>query len=116
MAAHFSLDEMRQLILGAHVTDDETRKTITEVHAGWGYFLDPHSAVGWRAADKLAEAGKLETGPLAVLSTAHPGKFAETVEPLTGPVPFPSSLKKAMERTVNARTIPAELSALKELL
>jgi threonine synthase len=115
MAAHFSWEEMRRLILGASVTDEETRRTIAAVHGGRGYFLDPHSAVGWRAADYLAEAGKLEA-PIAVLSTAHPAKFAETVEPLTGPVPVPVSLKKAMERTVESSVIPAELSALKELL
>jgi threonine synthase len=51
-----------------------------------------------------------------VLSTAHPAKFAETVEPLTGPVPVPVSLKTAMERTAESRIIPAELSVLKELL
>jgi threonine synthase len=115
MAAHFSWEEMRRLITGAYVTDEETRRTIASVHDAWGYFLDPHSAVGWRAADKLA-AGKPGTGPLAVLSTAHPAKFAETVEPLTGPVPVPISLKKAMERTVESAVIPAELSALKDLL
>jgi threonine synthase len=116
MAAHFSWEEMRRLILGASVTDEETRQTIAAVYNSRSYFLDPHSAVGWRAADRLAEAGKLEAGPVAVLSTAHPAKFAETVEPLTGPVPVPVSLKKAMERTVEASVIPAELSALKELL
>jgi threonine synthase len=116
MAAHFSWEEMRRLITGASVTDEETRRTIAAVHGAWGYFLDPHSAVGWRAADNLAEAGKLDAGPLAVLSTAHPAKFAETVEPLTGPVPVPVSLKTAMERTVESSVIPAEFSALKELL
>jgi threonine synthase len=116
MAAHFSWEEMRRLIMGASVTDEETRQTIAAVHNSSGYFLDPHSAVGWRAADHLAAAGKLGTGSLAVLSTAHPAKFAETVEPLTGPVPVPVSLKTAMERTVESSVIPAELSALKELL
>jgi len=117
MAAHFSWEEMQHLILGASVTDDETRKTISGVFSRWGYYLDPHSAVGWRAADKLKEAGKLaDKNALGILSTAHPAKFAETVEPLTGPVPAPLSLQKAMERTVEARTIPAELDALKECL
>jgi len=124
MAAHFSLEEMRRLLLGASVTDDETRQTISDVYARWHYYLDPHSAVGWRAADKLKEAGALRSGKpagekaqsMAILSTAHPAKFAETVEPLTGPVPVPLSLQKAMERIVEASTIPAELDALKELL
>jgi threonine synthase len=119
MAAHFSWEEMQRLILGASVDDDETQKTISEVFSRCGYYLDPHSAVGWRAADKLKEAGLLSGGnaaPLAILSTAHPAKFAETVERITGPVPVPPSLLKAMERTVEARIIPAELEALKECL
>jgi threonine synthase len=116
MTAHFSWEEMRRLIIGASVTDEETRQTIAAVHRARGYFLDPHSAVGWRAADKLAEEGKLGAGAPAVLSTAHPAKFAETVEPLTGPVPVPVSLKTAMERTAKSAVIPAELSALRDLL
>ncbi|MCL2319004.1 MAG: threonine synthase [Treponema sp.] len=117
MAAHFSWEEMQRLILGAWVTDDETRRTISEVFSRHGYYLDPHTAVGWRGLDKLLQAGKLPgENVYGILSTAHPAKFAETVEPLTGPVPVPPSLQKAMERTVTARTIPAELEALKECL
>jgi threonine synthase len=116
MAAHFSWEEMRGLILGAFVPDDETRQTIASVHDEAGYFLDPHSAVGWKAVDKLRAENKIAEGPVGVLSTAHPAKFSETVEPLTGPVPVPPSLASAMERTVNAQTIPAQLSALIEAL
>jgi threonine synthase len=124
MAAHFSWEEMRRIIQGASVSDDETRNTIAEVHERWGYFLDPHSAVGWRAADLVREKGALPPPPwnfsspcpLGILSTAHPAKFAETVEPLTGPIPAPPSLRKAMERKVEARSIPVSLDALKECL
>ena len=117
MEAHFSWEEMQGLILGASVTDDETRETISEVFSSWGYCLDPHSAVGWRASEKLADklADKLKEAVI-VVSTAHPAKFAETVEPLTGPIPVPPSLQKAMERSVEARTIPVELDALKGCL
>jgi threonine synthase len=113
MTAHFSWEEMRRLILGASVTDDETRKTIAEVFSRWAYYLDPHSAVGWRAVDKLDAA---RDRAVVVVSTAHPAKFAETVEPITGPVPVPPSLKAAMERSVEAKTIPVELEALKNCL
>jgi len=116
MAAHFSWEEMRRIILGAFVPDNETRQTIVSVHKEAGYFLDPHSAVGWKAVDKLRAENKIAKGPVGVLSTAHPAKFSETVEPLTGPVPVPPSLASAMERTVNAQTIPAEVSALIEEL
>jgi threonine synthase len=116
MSAHFSWEEMRNLILGVAVSDDETRETIAEVHGAAGYFLDPHSAVAWKGVDKLFAQGKIGAAPVGVLSTAHPAKFAEVVEPLAGAAPVPASLVRAMERTVNARTIPADISALIEVL
>ncbi|MDR0587139.1 MAG: threonine synthase [Treponema sp.] len=115
MAAHWSYTEMKKTIRGFSVTDDETRTTIGDVFNNCGYYLDPHGAVGWTAADKATAAGIL-TGTTVVLATAHPAKFSETVEPITGPVPVPESIQKAMARTAWAKTIPAELSALKEFL
>jgi threonine synthase len=117
MAAHFSWAQMRDIIAGASVSDSETKETISEVFSRCYYYLDPHSAVAWKAADKLREAGKLaKEKTLVIFSSAHPAKFAETVEPLTGPVPVPPSLQKAMERTVKAKTIPADSEALKDVL
>ena len=125
MAAHFSLEDMRRLILGASVSDDETRAVMAEVFSRYGYFLDPHSAVGWKAADKLTNKitpncvsgdGAFGNDRFIIVSTAHPAKFADIVEPITGPVPVPPSLKKAMEKTVNAKTIPADYNILKECL
>jgi threonine synthase len=116
MSAHFSLEQMRQIILGVSVGDDETRETIARVHEQTGYFLDPHSAVGWKGVDKLAAGNKIQEGAVGVLCTAHPAKFSETVEPLTGSPPMPESLSRTMERTVNAKVIPAETSALIDFL
>jgi threonine synthase len=115
MAAHFSWEEMKRILLGIYITDEETRETIARVHNEAGYFLDPHSAVGWKGVDKLLAENKI-AGPVGVLSTAHPAKFSETVEPLVGPVPVPPSLARAMGRTVNSRAIPAEVGALLEEL
>jgi len=116
MAAHFSWDQMRQILLGVSVNDDETRETITRVHDENGYFLDPHSAVGWKAVDKLKAENKIAQGSVGILCTAHPAKFAEVVEPLAGLPPVPVSLAKAMERDVNSKTIPSEISALIDTL
>ncbi|MDR0448253.1 MAG: threonine synthase, partial [Treponema sp.] len=81
MAAHWNLDQLRRMIRGVSITDDETRQTIKDVYKSYGYYLDPHGAVGWRGAIKV------NASPTAVLATAHPSKFTELVEKLTGPVP-----------------------------
>jgi threonine synthase len=116
MSAHFSLEEMRKYMIGVYVTDEETRETIRRVHEKAGYFLCPHSAVGWKGTEKLQSENKIGTGAVGILCTAHPAKFSEVVEPITGKVPVPSSLSKTMERKVNAKTIPADVSALIDFL
>ncbi|WP_010263546.1 pyridoxal-phosphate dependent enzyme [Treponema primitia] len=116
MAAQWTLEQLRNMIRGVHVSDEDTRKTIAAVHDSSAYFLDPHGAVGWRAVDILAAGSAPVEGPLAVLATAHPAKFAETVEPLVGPVPAPAAIKNALGRSCTYRTIPVELSALADTL
>jgi threonine synthase len=116
MAAQWSYDEMRRIIRGVFVSDEETRRAILRVHEDDGYYLDPHGAVGWQGADNLQAAQVLPSGPLGILATAHPAKFAETVEPLTGPVPVPPVLRDAMKREPKATVIPADLAVLAEIL
>ena len=116
MSAHFSLDEMRKIILGVSVNDGETRETITRVAESCGYFLDPHTAVGWKGVDKLAGDKKIKEGIIGILATAHPAKFNETVEPLAGSPPAPAALLRAMERKADVKIIPADISALIEYL
>jgi threonine synthase len=123
MTAHWSYEELRKKISGFWVDDDRTRQTIARVFDQTGYVLDPHGAVGWTAVDQWLEAIKDTehrfagfNGPVAVLGTAHPAKFSETVEKLVGSVPVPPSLAQAMGRTVQAVTIRADIEALVEAL
>ena len=116
LSAHWRLEELRAVMRGVWVTDDETRETIRTVYEKSGYVLDPHGAVGWRAVDKLADSGAASPSSTVVLETAHPAKFAETVEPLVGKVVFPPSLTAALERPAAPATIPANLDSLIELL
>jgi threonine synthase len=116
MSAHFSWDIMKRIILGVSVTDDETRDTIVRVYKGAGYYIDPHSAVGWMGVNKLRLEKKIDNGTVGILATAHPYKFSEIVKPLVGNVPVPSSLAKVMDRTEEAKTIPNDYNALSPLL
>ena len=83
---------MRRILQGQAVSDEDTRKTISQVWQTQGYLLDPHTAVGLCAASKL----KLDTGkePVVVLSTAHPAKFPETYTSLDI---FPSPVHPHLE-------------------
>jgi threonine synthase len=52
-----------------------------------------------------------------LVSTAHPGKFREIVEPLVGkPVPMPPSLAQLFARAVHCVDIEATLPALRAAL
>ncbi|MCL1814443.1 MAG: threonine synthase [Treponema sp.] len=115
MTAHWDIAQLRRMILGFSVTDDETRQTMAAVYRNYGYYTDPHSAVGWTAVQKLS-AGPAVPGAMIVAATAHPAKFSETAENITGPVPIPASIEKAMNRTARALTIPPDISVLRDFL
>jgi threonine synthase len=65
----------------ASVSDDETMETIKECYKATGELLDPHSAVGLAAGNRV-HAGT--ESPLIVLATAHPAKFPVAVEKASG--------------------------------
>lgn len=110
------LSRLRGAVTASSVGDDVTRRTISAVHERHGYLLDPHTAVGWRAlADELRGRPK-STGIL--LSTAHPAKCLDVVDPLVeGEVPVPERWREGLERGEEHRVrMDPEAEALRELL
>ncbi|RMF19131.1 MAG: threonine synthase [Gammaproteobacteria bacterium] len=67
----------RRLFDSLAVTDDETLDTIREVYEKDGYMLDPHTAIGVRAA---RHCRRQKGTPMVTLATAHPAKFPEAIE------------------------------------
>ncbi len=100
---------------GSSWTDRETRACIRDLWRRRGIAIDPHTAVGL-----LGLRRELRDRPGArgvVLATAHPAKFAETVEPLIGrDVPIPPGIARVMDRPRRSVTIEPELAALREVL
>lgn len=111
-----SFEDIKSNIDGKHYTDEETKAIITAVHKEQGYILDPHSAIGYKGLkDYLAEEGKDLNG--VFLSTAHPAKFLEVVEPLIdGEVQIPGALQEAMNKPKQSKPIPADFDALRAYL
>ncbi|MDR2343764.1 MAG: threonine synthase [Spirochaetaceae bacterium] len=116
LSSQWTADELRRLIVGVSVSDDDTRAAIAAVHRDYGYVLDPHGAVGWQAVSRLRGGGLPGDALYTVLATAHPAKFAHVVEPLVGPVKPPPCLEEAMAKTVHSISIAPEFNELKAVL
>jgi threonine synthase len=100
---------MRAVIGGEVVTDAEVRDQMAATAAATGYVADPHTAVGLVAAGRLPRG----TAPVVVLSTAHPAKFPEVVEPVLGrSVPAPPALAARLTLPVEAVRIAPRLDLL----
>ncbi len=106
------LDRLTVVSIPARETLDEMRRQRTE----HGRFVDPHTAVGLAALRRL-DAATVGPGPAVVLSTAHPGKFPDTVERATGErPPIPPALAGLDARSEHWTPLPATLSALRSAL
>ena len=82
----FSKEELAQVsqdFSSCSVNKEQTLRTITDFNTSCDYLLDPHTAVGVRAAldSKIADC------EFVCLATAHPAKFGEAVKLATGVEP-----------------------------
>lgn len=77
-----TLKRVRSIFLSSSVSDTDTMSTIRE-YLKTSTLVDPHTAVGLCAAERLVAS--LSSPPKAVvcLSTAHPGKFGDTIAKAT---------------------------------
>lgn len=94
--------DMAARIHGIAVSDEKTLQTMSDVYRAHGVLVDPHTAVGIAAARSATMADLARDAQIIVLSTAHPGKFAETVLKATGKSP------KLPERLAACLTLPQQ--------
>jgi threonine synthase len=94
------------------VSDAQTLETIRQTHATTGEVLDPHTAVGVRAAQMLRSKG--DTTPIITLATAHPAKFPDAVKQALGfEPPLPAHLADLFTREERYSVLPASVEAVK---
>ncbi len=103
---------LRERLGGVSIDTTETLRTMRRHHAATGVFVDPHTAVGLAAADRVRTRG-----PVVVLSTADAGKFPETVRRATGALPpVPTALAGLDGRTEMWSPLEPTLDALRVAL
>jgi threonine synthase len=100
----------------AHRVDDtETLATIKRIYETTSEILDPHTAVGVRAAEVCREAS--DTTPIITLATAHPAKFPDAVKQAIGITPpLPAHLADLFEREERFTVLPADATKVKEYI
>jgi threonine synthase len=88
------MDRIRRDFHAVSVDDGETRATIGRVWEEHRTLLEPHGAVGWAGLTRYLEAHPDHAGITAIsLETAHPAKFPEEIQAITGQDPeLPPSL------------------------
>ena len=108
-----SHEDICQDISGCSYTDDQIADTIRECLKETGYQLDPHGACGFRALKEGLLPG--ETG--VFLETAHPAKFKDTVERITGKeLDIPARLAAFMKGTKQSVTMTKDFADFKAFL
>lgn len=112
---HHRFPELKSKLSSYSITDEETVNTIREVYKLYGYTLDPHGAVGYLALKDYLQNHPESKG--IFLETAHPVKFPDAVELVTGAsIDMPESVRGIMENKKVSTKMKPEYTALKDYL
>ena len=94
-------------------SDHDTLVTIRSVYEATGMQIDPHTAVGVKAARENLRDGV----PMVTMATAHPAKFPDAVERATGVRPqLPEHLADLLTRPERTTTLPNDLSTVQKFV
>ena len=108
--------DLRWAVTAYSVDDDDIRKSIRRGFETLGQIWCPHTATAAEVYTRLSK-DEQRSGPWVIVSTAHPAKFPEIVEPLIGrEVPVPESLGKLFARPSACTEIDADVAALRASL
>jgi len=110
------VDELRKVATAYSVDDHAIRERIRADFKRYGRVWCPHTAVAAEVYERLP--AELRAGRRWVLvSTAHPAKFREIVEPLIGrEVAVPEALARLFARPTECTEIAADLASLRSAL
>jgi threonine synthase len=105
----------RALFSSQCVSDEQTCQQIASTWRECEYLLDPHSAIGVKAA---LDSGVPPGIPVITLATAHPAKFPEAVRSagLDQAVVLPTHLSDLFEREERLAVLPNDLAAVQAFI
>ena len=106
--------QLREMFCSARVDDTHTCETIAKVFKDSGKLVDPHTAVGIRAA---RDCNADPTTAMITLSTAHPAKFSDAITEAGLDTPeLPAHLADLFEMEEHYTVVSNELSAVTDFV
>jgi threonine synthase len=106
--------QMRECFASARVDDALTCETIAKVFAETGKLVDPHTAVGIRAA---RECNTDPSIPMITLSTAHPAKFSDAINEAGLDTPeLPAHLSDLFKKEEHYTVVANDLAAVTDFV
>jgi threonine synthase len=114
-----SLDEdklakARELFDSYACSEEDTVKIMQQVFNETGYLLDPHTAIGVKAAREVRRNKDI---PMITLGTAHPVKFEEAAQKAGFEMPeLPHHLADLMEREERFTVLPADIKNIHDFI
>lgn len=108
------LAQLRHAVSAETVDDAHIRLRIRAGFTRFGQIWCPHTAAAAEAYARWSARPGVSPGRWVLVSTAHPAKFAEIVEPLIGrKIPLPETLATLLARPTQCIEIDPDLEALR---
>ena len=108
------LDCLRGRMKAVSISDEQTKRTMREVYKNYGYVLDPHGAVAFRALADFLDQNEKQKG--LFLATAHPVKFDSVKEIIGTFGDTPQTVKELLSRPKQSIEMKAGYDDLKDIL
>jgi threonine synthase len=102
-------EQVKSNLSAVSISDEQTVATMRDVYERFGYILDPHGAVAYRALEDSGKSG-------IILETAHPVKFDSVAEILGIEPEVPASVAALFDRSSEKLEMPVDQQELKKII
>tara|TARA_Y100000590_G_scaffold288701_1_gene325070 strand:+ start:615 stop:1994 length:1380 start_codon:yes stop_codon:yes gene_type:complete len=107
-----NLRKIHESFLSESVSEEETKSVIKKIYKDEKILIDPHTAVGIGAINKIS----LE-GDIIALGTADPSKFSDVIIKETSVMPeLPNNLKEILNQKEKFEKLPKDLKKVKDYI
>ena len=101
-------------------SESEVDRTLSYFHNS-GITVDPHTAVALNPLmvfpkKLVGRGGYVDGPPIAVMSTAHPAKFPDVVEKITGELTQPQELAALAGKPERCADLPNDLASVMDFV